>query len=85
MKANIINYRRGRRTQTCNQIVLTVEGVDSKEKAAQLVGKVVTWKTPAGNAISGKVSRVHGSKGAILASFYKGLPGQALGTEASVD
>ncbi|MFH1721523.1 MAG: 50S ribosomal protein L35ae [Candidatus Altiarchaeota archaeon] len=84
MKAQIVNYRSGQRTQTTNQIILKVEGVKDKEAAAKLDGKKVVWTTPGGNKIEGKVTRVHGRKGAIIARFEKGLPGQALGTEAEL-
>ncbi len=84
MKATISNYRRGRRTQKTNQMVLEPAGVKDKDAAAKLEGKKVTWTTPSGNAIEGKVAKPHGRKGAVLARFDKGLPGQAIGTEAEI-
>jgi len=84
MKATIESNRRGPRTQHTDQYILLVDGIDSKEKASTLLGKKVVWKTINGADIVGKVTKLHGSKGAVLAKFEKGLPGQALGTKAEV-
>jgi large subunit ribosomal protein L35Ae len=84
MKGRIVNYRGGRRTQYTNQFVIVAEGSSSKEDAAKLMGNKVEWTTPSGKKISGTVTRVHGNKGAIVARFEKGLPGQALGTEVEI-
>lgn len=81
MKATILSFRRGRQTQTPNQILLEVEGVDSKEKATAFIGKKVVWKSPAGKVIVGTITNMHGNKGVLRARFGKGLPGQALGTK----
>jgi len=84
MKASIVNYRGGRHTQKTNELVLSVEGVGSKEEAKKILKKKVEWTTPSGKKISGKVSKVHGNKGCVLARFEKGMPGQALGTPVEV-
>ena len=75
-----MNYRRGRRTQTPNQALLAFPGVDSRVKAAALQGKLVSWKTPSGKHISGRITLPHGSKGIVRARFVKGLPGTAIGS-----
>ncbi len=79
MKAAIMNYRRGRHTQTPNQALLAFPGVDSRAKAAELEGKRVVWKTTSGKSIVGKITLPHGSKGIVRARFVKGLPGTAIG------
>jgi large subunit ribosomal protein L35Ae len=79
MKAVIVHFRQGRHHQTPNQPILNVEGVESKEKAEALVGKKVTWKSPADKVLEGEVKAAHGNKGCVRALFEKGLPGQALG------
>ena len=84
MKAVIESNRRGSRTQHTNQFILLVENVKTKEEAAKLLGKKVVWKTERGADIVGKITRVHGNKGAVVARFEKGLPGQALGTKAEI-
>lgn len=84
MKGKIVNYRGGQRTQKTNQMIIAPEGCENKEQAEKLLGKKVEWTTPSGKKIEGKVSRVHGRKGAVVASFDKGLPGQSLGTEVEI-
>ncbi len=84
MKATIVNYRGGQRTQSTNQMILQVEGVKDKEAAHKLEGQKAVWTTPGGNKIEGKVTKPHGKKGCVLARFTKGLPGQAIGTEIEV-
>lgn len=84
MKGRIVNYRGGKRTQYTNQFVILPENSLKKEDAEKLLGKKVVWKTPSGKEILGKVSRIHGRKGAIIARFEKGLPGQALGTDVDI-
>ena len=81
----VVQFRRGRHTLTEKHMLIEVEGVDSKEKATELVAKVVEWKSPAGKIIKGKVSGAHGNKGVIRAIFEKGLPGQSVGTEVKVE
>ena len=83
MEAVISSFRRGRRTQKDRQMILVAKGVD-KEKAKALVGKEVVWKSPAGKEIKGKVSALHGSKGAVRAIFETGMPGQALATKVEI-
>jgi len=85
MKAVIVNFRRGRHTQTCNQMIIKVEGVDSKDKAKGLIGKTVSWTSPAGKKILGKVTQEHGNKGAVKALFEKGMPGQSIGSSVKIE
>lgn len=84
MKARVINYRGGKRTQKTNQFILQPEKSNSKEDAAKLLGKKVEWTTSSGKKLVGEVTRVHGNSGAVVARFEKGLPGQALGTEIEI-
>ena len=84
MKAVVSNYRRGRHTQNVRQIVIAVQGVSKKADAIKLVGKSVSWKSPAGKKISGKISAAHGNKGAVRAIMEKGIPGQAVGTQIEI-
>jgi len=84
MQATILQYRRGRHTQTPNQALLQIPGVDSRAKAADYRGKRVVWKTTAGKEITGKIIQPHGNKGVVRARFVKGLPGTALGTRATI-
>ncbi len=84
MKAVIRNYRRGRHAQRTHHYVLVVEGVSKRADAEKLKGKIVSWKSPAGKLIKGKVAAAHGNKGAVRVILEKGLPGQALGQNAEL-
>ncbi len=84
MEGKIVNYRGSHHTQHPNQMIIIVDGVDSKEKAKELVKKKVIWKTPSGKEMSGTILKEHGSKGAVRVKFEVGLPGQAIGTKVEV-
>ena len=84
MKGKIVNYRSGRTTQTANQFVVIPEGSSSKADASKFLGNAVEWTTTSGKKIVGKITKVHGKKGAVLTRFNKGLPGQALGTDVEI-
>jgi len=80
----VVQFRRGRHTITEKHMLIEVEGVDSREKAEKLVEKSVSWKSPAGKEINGKVAGAHGNKGIIRAIFEKGLPGQSVATKVNI-
>jgi len=84
MEGVIANFRMARHHQKGNHIVITIKGYD-KEKAKGLIGKKVEWTTPSGKVIKGKISAVHGNKGAVRALFEKGLPGQSIGQEVKIE
>ena len=84
MEGIIKNYKRGRHTQTTNQMVVVVKGVSNKEEAAKLVGKKTVWKSPAGKEIIGEVRSSHGNKGAVRVLFSTGMPGQAIGSKINL-
>ena len=83
MKAEVIQFRRGRKSYKPRHFILDV-GVKKKEDAQKFVGKDVEWKSPAGKIIKGKIASSHGNKGLVRAIFEKGLPGQAITTEVEV-
>lgn len=85
MEGIIVNYRRGRKTQTTNQMILLVPGHD-KKKSEGLVGKSVVYTTEGKEkkTITGKVSALHGNKGCVRVLFEKGMPGQAIGAKVEV-
>ena len=84
MKGTIANFRSSRHRQTDNQMIIVIDGISTKEKAAQIVGKKVVFKTETEREIIGKVSAVHGNKGAIRAIFEKGMPGQSLSKKVEI-
>jgi large subunit ribosomal protein L35Ae len=83
MNGIIVNYKGGKHTQVGNQMIIEVEGVASKEDAAKLVGKTVTYNTGKKD-IAGEVRSAHGNSGAIRVLFETGMPGQAIGQKVSV-
>jgi large subunit ribosomal protein L35Ae len=84
MKAVIVNFRRNRHTTSSNHMIVAIEGVDSKEKAKELVGKEVVYNTGKKD-IKGKVASTHGNKGTIRAIFETGMPGQSLGKQVKIN
>ena len=84
MEGIIVHFRGSRKVKSPNQMVVNVDGVDSKEKAAKLIGKSVVWKSPAGKELKGKVAKEHGNKGALRVIFETGMPGQSLSTKVSI-
>jgi large subunit ribosomal protein L35Ae len=85
MEGKINNFRQGRHNQVTNQMIITVPNVDTKEKAAKLVGKKVTFTTPSGKKIAGVVKAAHGNSGAVKVHFERGLPGQSLTKSVAFD
>ena len=81
MEGRIVNYRRGRRTQTTNQMIVELPNVNSKEEAEKLIGKSAVYTCEGKNKtqIKGKVTAAHGGKGAVRVHFETGMPGQAIG------
>ncbi|MBU4493151.1 MAG: 50S ribosomal protein L35ae [Nanoarchaeota archaeon] len=85
MEGVIMNFRGGRHTQYDNQMIMLVDGVDSKEKANALIGKKVVWSSPAKKEIKGLVKSAHGCKGALRVLFEKGMPGQSIGQKVKIE
>ncbi len=84
MEGVIANFRKSRHIQSTTHMIVLVEGIDRKDKAAPLVGKEVSWKSPANKEIKGKVASSHGNKGAVRVIFEKGMPGQSIGTKVNI-
>jgi large subunit ribosomal protein L35Ae len=86
MKGVIVNYRGGLRTRKLSQMIVKVEGINSKDETKKIIGKKVVWTSPAGKKIEGRVTQAHGNKGAVRVHFSeKGLPGQAIGQSVEVE
>ncbi|MCS7134737.1 MAG: 50S ribosomal protein L35ae [Candidatus Pacearchaeota archaeon] len=85
MKGKVVGFRRGKKTYKPRHFILQIENIESKEKAKELIGKKVFWKSPSGKKIAGMIKAVHGNKGLVRAVFEKGLPGQAINTEVEVE
>lgn len=80
----ILSYRRGRHTQNVNQVLVSIEGVEDKEKAKGFIGKKLLWKTPSDKEMKGEITALHGNKGVLRAKFERNLPGQALKSRVQI-
>ncbi|MFC1742157.1 50S ribosomal protein L35ae [Nanoarchaeota archaeon] len=85
MEGVISSYKGSHKRKVMNQMIILVDGTDSKEKAAKMVGKKVVWKSSAGKELKGEVRAAHGNKGALRVLFETGMPGQALGTKVQIE
>ncbi|MHA1820103.1 MAG: 50S ribosomal protein L35ae [Promethearchaeota archaeon] len=75
-----LNYRQSKHVIHPKHAILKFEGYDSRKAAYRLIGKKVGWESSSGKILTGKITRVHGKNGQVVAHFSKaGLPGQALG------
>ncbi len=83
MKGIVVQFRRGRHRIHEKHYLLDLS-LGSRDEAKKMAGKHVSWKSPSGKIISGKISDAHGNKGLVRAIFEKGLPGQAIATEINV-
>ena len=83
MEGKIIQFRRGKGNIHERHFLIDL-GSKNRDEAGKLVGKEVSWKSPAGKLIKGKISGAHGNKGLVRAIFEKGLPGQAITTKVEV-
>ena len=84
MKARLVNFRGGRHTKYNNQMILKVDKIEDRKNADKFLGREVVWKTSTGKEIKGKVSKIHGNKGALLVNFDKGMPGQSINKEVEI-
>lgn len=87
VNATIIQFRRGRRIFKPRHFLLEVEEINNREKAKKFVGKSVSWTSPGKEpkVIKGKITSAHGNNGVLRSIFERGLPGQAIGTEAKIE
>lgn len=85
MEGTIKNFRMGVHHQETSHLIVVLPSIDSRSKAAKLVGKKAVWTTPAGKKIAGEIRSAHGNSGAVRVIFEKSLPGQSLGTKVKVE
>ena len=83
MKGILVQFRRGRHRIHEKHYLIDL-GVTSRDEAKKMAGKSVSWKSPAGKIIQGKITDAHGNKGLVRAIFERGLPGQAITTDIEV-
>jgi len=83
LKCLILCYRTGPKTQSPKEYILQFPNVESCGEAARLIGRKVAWSVGE-RKIKGKIVALHGRKGLVRARFRRGLPGQAIGTQAEI-
>lgn len=81
----VASYRRGKHLIHPNQVILVVDGIESRAQAAALIGRKVKWVSETGREFLGKVLGLHGNSGAVRAKFKPNLPGQAIGTQIVIE
>jgi len=84
MQAMVLNFRQGRHTQKTNQLLISAKDVDSRASASRFIGKKVMWKTRSGKIIAGKIVAPHGNNGVLRTRFSKGISGEVIGKELSI-
>ena len=78
--AQCIGYRRGLKSrQRDNQILLHIEGVQSKADATRYLGKEIRWTSQSGRTFRGRITHLHGRRGTVRATLNKGFPSYAIG------
>jgi large subunit ribosomal protein L35Ae len=84
MEGVIVNFKRGQRIPSENQMIVQVSGVITKEAAKKLVGKKVAYNTGKKDLV-GVVAAAHGNSGALRVRFETGMPGQAVGKTVKIN
>ncbi|MDK2384791.1 MAG: 50S ribosomal protein L35ae [Candidatus Korarchaeota archaeon] len=84
LRGVIMGYRRGSNTQYTSEVLVYVPGVAGRREASRLIGRRAVYVDEKGNVYRGRVTRVHGNRGVLRASFTPNLPGQAIGREIKI-
>jgi large subunit ribosomal protein L35Ae len=84
VKALFHGYRSALHSQRNKQILLKIHHIDDKDAAAKYIGRKIVWRSLKNKKLTGKITGVHGRNGVLKASFKKGLPAQAIGTELEI-
>jgi large subunit ribosomal protein L35Ae len=84
MEGTIINFKRGQRITSENQMIVKVPSLTTKEEAKKLVGKKVAYSTGKKDMV-GTVASAHGNSGALRVRFETGMPGQAIGQKVKIN
>ena len=81
-KGMVLGYGLGAHRQRNNVMIVSVVGA-TPDEAKGMIGAVVGWPYAA-PVIEGVVRKRHGAGGKLVASFKRGLPGEAIGTECKI-
>jgi len=81
MKGIIVNYR----LPYTKEVVVRIPGIDTRRKAAKLVGKKIIWRDERKSEYFGKITAPHGNSGCVRAKFTVPLPAKSLGKEVEIE
>jgi len=73
----------GIHTMHGNQLLLEMEGVDTRALASRYIGKRVIWYSPAKKQIFGKITSTHGNNGVVRAASQR-PPGTAISGKVDI-
>jgi len=83
LRAFIVNFRRGPKTQKNDELIVEVPEVKDRRAASRLIGRKVVVE--AGNLkILGSVVSTHGSSGRLRVRLRRGIPGQLLTAKVEI-
>ena len=84
MRGTIVNFKLGNKYNG-KKVILEIENTTSFRIASQLIGKKVIWIHPQNKEkIIGKIVKIHGRRGRVLAIFRNPLPGIAIGKTVNI-
>lgn len=91
-KGRVLGYQRAKRNQTPNTTLLAIENVRTKADTEFYLGKRVAYVYRAKKEINGskvrvmwgRVTRPHGTSGAVRAKFRNNLPPSSFGAKVRV-
>lgn len=84
LEGYIVSFRRGQKRYYPRQVLVELKGVKYKD-AHKVIGRKVVWIHPVtGEKFVGRIVKMHGRKGRVIAYFERHLPGQAVGGKVLV-
>lgn len=91
-KARILGYKRARKAQDFNQVLVEIAGVKTAEDSKFYHGKACAYVYKCKREVQGsrfrvvwgKVQRAHGHNGKVRVHFRKNLPPQSFGAACRV-
>ncbi len=85
MRGRIVSFRCGGNRYYALQAIVEVEGATEKD-FYRLVGRRVIWRHPrTGEVYAGRIVRLHGRRGRVIARFRRQPPGEAVGGEVTIE
>jgi large subunit ribosomal protein L35Ae len=84
LEGYIVSFKRGMNRYYPRQVLVELKGISYRD-AFRVIGRKVVWTHPmTGRKFVGRIVRMHGRRGRVIAYFDHHLPGQALGSKVLV-